>query len=142
MGVFALYEERLLERIGGLEKNPEERLGTNISRAVDSVIRHLQRMLNTRQGSVPIAEDYGISDMTNFPGEDLADTGNSISNIIRQFIAKYEPRLDMVHITFEPQEGSALSLRFKLEGRLVREDKRPIILETVVNSSGKVNVTD
>ena len=137
-----MYEERLLERIGDLEKNPEERTKTNVSRAINSVIRYLQRMLNTHQGSVPIAEDYGIPDMTNFQGENLADTGNSMSNIISRFIAKYEPRLDRVHITFEAQEGNALSLRFKLEGVLVREDKRPIILETVVDSSGKINVTE
>lgn len=137
-----MFEERLLERIGNLERNPHERTETDVSRAIASIINHLQRMLNTRQGNVPIAEDYGIPDLTNFPWEDISDTGHSMSSIIKDFIAKFEPRLDKVRITFEPQDADVLALRFKLEGVLVRGHKSPIILETVVDSSGKINITE
>ncbi len=135
-----MYEERLLERIGNLEAQPGRRQGTEASRAVGSIIHHLQRMLNTRQGSVPIAEDYGVPDMTNFPSQDLAGAGKDIAGAIRDFIRTYEPRLDKVRITFERRDENLLSLRFRLEGILVRENKMPVLIETVVDADGKVNV--
>lgn len=66
-----MYEERLLERIGNLERDPADIRKTNISRAIGSVIEHLQRLLNTRQGNVPTAEDYGIPDLSNFPEKEM-----------------------------------------------------------------------
>jgi type VI secretion system protein len=106
------------------------------------VIRHLQKMLNTRQGNVSIAEDYGMPDFTNCQGDSMADTIRSMRGIIKQFVEKYEPRLDNVQITLEPEENNVLRLRFKLEAVLVRENKVPVLLETVVDSSGKVAVTN
>ncbi len=135
-----MFEERLLERIGNLEAPVEDGDQTAASRALASVIRHLQKMLNTRQGNVSIAEDYGMPDFTNYPNESISDTCRRMTAVLRDFIEKYEPRLGNVHISFEPGENSALSLRFKLEGVLVREDKMPVMLESVFDSSGKVIV--
>jgi len=135
-----MYEERLLERIAGLEDPSGRKRGTEASRAVDSVIRHLQRMMNTRQGSVPIAEDYGVPDMTNFPAQDLAGAGKDIAGAIRDFIRTYEPRLGKVQVVFEQRDENRLSLRFRLEGILVREKKMPVLFETVVDADGRVSV--
>jgi type VI secretion system protein len=137
-----MFEERLLERIGNLEVPAKDKTGTVVTRAIASVIGHLQKMLNTREGNVSIAEDYGMPDFTDCQGESLADTCRRMRGVIKQFVEKYEPRLDNVHITFEPEDNNALCLRFKLEGVLVRENKVPVMLETVVDSSGKVVVTD
>lgn len=135
-----MFEERLLERIGNLEAPAADDDLPAASRAVASVIRHLQKMLNTRQGNVSIAEDYGIPDFTNDPNESISDTCRRMTAVLKEFIERYEPRLGKVHITFEPEEASALSLRFKLEGVLVREDKMPVMLESVFDSSGKAIV--
>jgi type VI secretion system protein len=137
-----MFEERLLERIANLETVADDKSETLVSRAIGSVMRHLQKMLNTRQGNVSIAEDYGLPDLTNYSGGNLTDICQRMTVVIKQFIEKYEPRLGKVQITFEPDEKQALSLRFKLEGVLVREGQRPIMLETAVDSSGKVIVTD
>lgn len=137
-----MFEERLLERIGNLEIPAKDKTGTVVTRAIGSVVRHLQKMLNTRQGNVSIAEDYGMPDFTSCQGDSMADTCHRMRGVIKQFIEKYEPRLDKVRITFEPDENNVLLLRFKLEGVLVRENKVPVLLETVVDSSGKVAVTN
>ncbi|RLB12309.1 MAG: type VI secretion system baseplate subunit TssE [Deltaproteobacteria bacterium] len=137
-----MYEERLLERIGNLERYEGTRRSTDLSRAISSLINHLQRMLNTRKGSVLIDEDYGIPDMTNFPGENFNEAGIGMSNIIKEFIQKYEPRLGNVKITFEPKGDDLLSLRFKLEGVLVRGNRMPVTFETWIDPNGKVNITE
>ncbi len=137
-----MFAERLLERIANLEVAGDKHRQTAGARALNSVVGHLQRMLNTRRGSVTIAPDYGMPDFTNFPGESMSDTCRRMSEVLKRFIEKYEPRLGNVRISFEPEKNNALSLRFKLEAILMREDRIPVMLETVVDSSGKVVVTD
>lgn len=133
-----MFEERLLERIANLETEKDTSRATAAARALASVMGHLQKMLNTRRGSVSIAPDYGMPDFTNFPGESMSDTCRRMTVIIKDFVEKYEPRLANVRISFDPDENNALSLRFRLEGVLVREGGIPVMLETVVDSSGKV----
>ena len=136
-----MFDERLLERIQYLESNPGARIERDISRKVRSIMSHLQNLLNTHQGSVLIADDYGIPDITNSHGESITDMTRRIERTLQEVIAKYEPRLTNVRVTAFPQEDEVLSLRFKLEAVLVTDKKTPVILETVVSSEGKINVS-
>lgn len=139
-----MYEESLLERIRRLETSPEWRGARDISRGVRSVVNHLQRLLNTRQGGVLIADDYGMPDFTNVPGEDLTAVAQDIERIINQVIQKYEPRLDRVRVHFDPQPGEFLTLRFRLEADMISHTERgktvPVTFETIVTSDGKVRI--
>lgn len=101
-------------------------------------------MLNTRQGSVPIADDYGMPDLTNFPGEDLTAAADELQQVIEKVIRKYEPRLEKVAIVFEPRPGETTLLRFKLEGATgdERNGSIPVVLETVVTAEGAVRVEE
>ncbi len=135
-------EERLLERIRNLERDPERRVVQNVSREVESVIGYLQRLLNTRQGSSPIEEDFGIPDFTNVPGETISDTARDMERTIRQVIQKFEPRLANVRVSFVPQKDELMSLRFKIEASLGREKGVPVAFETVVSSEGRVKVSE
>jgi len=132
--------ERLLERIANLEDTSREAKLTPLEREINSIIQHLQRMMNTRQGSVLIALDYGIPDFTNFPGEALTTTGQKLEKILRETILKYEPRLHNVKIFFDNQPDDVLALRFKLDAILASDNKVPVIFETVLSSSGRVNI--
>src|SRR3546814_20498612 len=63
-----MNERRLLERIANLDANDG---GGQTSRAevlVTSILDHLHRILNTRQGSVPVDQDFGVPDFTNLAG--------------------------------------------------------------------------
>ena len=135
-------DERLLERIGILESNPDFRVERDVSREVQSIINHLQRILNTRQGCVLIADDYGIPDITNSPGENFTETTKRIEVIIHDVIMKYEPRLTGVIVEFFSEKDDVLTLRFKLKAILVQDKKTPVTFETVVSSEGRVNVRE
>ncbi|MDQ5986626.1 MAG: hypothetical protein CSYNP_02356 [Syntrophus sp. SKADARSKE-3] len=139
-----MIEESLLERIRHLEKSPTVRGTRDLSLGVRSVMNHLQKMLNTRQGSVPIADDYGMPDLTNFPGEDLTSAADELQQIIKKVIQKYEPRLEKVEVQFEPRPGETSLLRFKLEGAVGNERSgfMPVVLETVVTAEGMVRIED
>lgn len=141
---FIMHEDSLLERIRRLERGYSARGMRDLSRGIRSVIEHLQRMLNTRQGSVLIADDYGMPDFTNFSGNDLAATAEDMERIISRMIEKYEPRLQKVRVHFDPKQDDAYNLRFKLEADMIDPSNRdkaiPVVFETIVASDGKVRV--
>jgi len=137
-----MADTRLLERIQYLEINPDTRVERNISRKVRSIINHLQNLLNTHQGSVLIADDYGIPDITNTHGESITEMTKRLENTLRGVIMKYEPRLSDVRVNLISQEENVLSIKFKLEAVLVEDNSIPLVLETVISSEGKVNITN
>jgi len=132
-------EQTLLERID----NPEQggyRLTADPHRVIESVLTHLRKMLNVRQGSVSTLPDYGIPDLnslfTQYP-----DAIQALRRIIRDSLEKYEPRLQRVNVRYLPDEENPLLLRFEITARLVMDDQDPPIrFETVVGDNGKVRV--
>ena len=136
-----MYEQRLLERIKALEETTSYVSGSDISQAISSISAHLQRMLNTRKGSVMIDKDYGIPDFTNSPFDSLNEMGREIAEEIKEFIQKYEPRLGNVKVSFVENEENTLSLKFKLEGELVFKGRLPVTFETWMDQNGKIVVS-
>ncbi|WP_028321019.1 type VI secretion system baseplate subunit TssE [Desulfatiglans anilini] len=135
-----MREDRLLERIRTWKASPLARAREDPMRVVESVLGHLQRILNTRQGSVPIAEDYGLPDLTDI-NEDYPDSLTRFERAIRLTIQKYEPRLKVIRVRFVPDEEDLLSLRFQIVGKLAAEDlKDTVYFESVVESDGRVSV--
>ena len=134
-----MREERLLERIQTWEREPARRGKEDPRRIVDSVLRHLQRILNTKQGNVPIAEDYGVPDFSDFLNA-LPGSVREIEKTIRQAIQKYEPRLSAVRVSFIPQEDDNLSLRFQIVAKLATESRTQVFFETVIDSDGKIDI--
>ena len=137
-----MREHRLLERIRMNAKRPSRRSGQDPKQMIHSIQDHLQRILNTRQGNVVIADDYGIPDFTNFMSG-FEETQRSLERSIRQTIQKYEPRLQGVRVTFldEKERSDKLTLNFQIQARLVLPGhKEAVMFESMVDSGGKVRV--
>ena len=134
-----MREARLLERIRTWEKDPARREREDPRRVIDSVLLHLHRILNTKQGNVPIAEDYGVPDFTDLLYS-YPESVRDIERTIRSAIQKYEPRLKAVKVTFIPQDADLLSLRFQIAARLSSESKTQVLFETIVDSDGKIEI--
>jgi len=132
-------EQTLLERID----NPEQggyRLTADPHRTIESVLTHLRKMLNVRQGSVATLPDYGIPDLNSLFTE-YPDAVQALRRIIRASLEKYEPRLRRVTVRYLPDEENPLILRFEIKARLAVDDQdSPIRFETVVGDNGKVRV--
>jgi type VI secretion system protein len=134
-----MHEERLLERIRSAEREPLRRGGDNQRRCIDSVLSHLQRILNTRQGNVPIAADYGVPDFLDFL-QTYPDSVHEIERNIRNAIDKYEPRLTGASVTYVQDEDDTLTLRFQIIACLTMEGGRKVFFETVVDSDGRIHI--
>jgi type VI secretion system protein len=121
-----MRDERLLERIYMLEKDPDRREGHDPARQINSILKHLQRVLNTKQGSVPIADDYGIPDFTDLPGAFSTGSTHEVEHIIKNVI----------------EEEEVLSLRFEIDAKLASGKNDPVSFETVVNAGGMINIKE
>jgi type VI secretion system protein len=136
----SMREYRLLERIRHLTKNPSRRVTEDSQQMIRSVQEHLQRILNTRQGNVPIADDYGIPDFTDLMSG-YPESLRIIERIIRNTIQQYEPRLQAVRISFVDQIEDRLTLSFQISARLnLQESKDPVMFESVLDSGGYIQV--
>ncbi len=135
-----MREERLLERIQSWEKGPDRRAREDPTKVIDSVLRHLQRILNTRRGSVPIAEDYGVPDFTDLL-HSYPESIREVERSIRQIIQKYEPRLKAVRVSFIPQDEDIFSVGFQIVAKLATEDEKiPVFFESLMGADGRVKI--
>ncbi|NWD26414.1 type VI secretion system baseplate subunit TssE [Pseudomonas yamanorum] len=84
---------------------------------VESVARHLAKMLSTRMGSVQTLPDYGLPDL-NSMHLSLHDSVSQARFLIERFIQAYEPRLKDVRVKVLPQDRDPLALAFAIEGAM------------------------
>ena len=89
---------------------------------------------------MPIAEDYGVPDFTDFL-QAYPDSVREFEKAIRQTIQKYEPRLTGVRVRLGPRDDDLLSLRFEVDAQLATEqEKVPVFFESTVDADGKFSV--
>ena len=138
-----MQEKRLLERLRAIDQNPDWRGESDPKIAIASVLTHLDKMLNTRQGSTPIATDLGMPDFTSLARSLNADSLPEMEEIITSVITKYEPRLADVKVDFEPQADRPFMIGFKLRAKVRIENREiPVVFETVLNPDGHITVLE
>lgn len=137
-----MLRERLLERITNLEKEEkgERKKKSAAADETRSILQHLARLLNTRQGSVSILPDYGVPDLTNVPGDSIQEIRQNIEQILQKVVQKYEPRLAKVRMRMSQSERDAFALRFRIEAVLAEQENMPVTFETVVSTDGRVGI--
>lgn len=135
-----MREARLLERIRLKERDPLRRESEDPSRVIDSIQEHLLQILNTRQGNVLIAEEYGTPDFTEFL-TDYPQSLRGFERAIRQTIMQFEPRLRAVRVAFTPQEENRLVVKFQIFAKLASSDsKRSVLFESFLDSDGQITI--
>ncbi len=132
-----MREARLLERIRLREKNPHRRENEDTGRVIDSVLDHLTRILNTRRGNVPIADDYGIPDYTEF-AQNFPDSFRDLERAIEQTIIHYEPRLKEVRVRFVHQDNDEFSVGFEISAKLASNTS--VLFQSQLDTDGKIRI--
>lgn len=133
-------ERTLLERLRKPKVLGSRTLAEDTTEVVRSVLRHLQRMLNSRQSHALAQMDYGIPDPSevvhNFP-----DAIAIMQRAIRDSIEKYEPRLGSVDVLHVESEDDLFTLRFQITAQLkTTKDKPHVCFDTLMDSSGRIQV--
>ncbi len=137
-----MYELTLLERISELESSASEFQENSAAKEIKSIERYLGKLLNTNRGSVLIADDFGMPDMTAFSGGGISETMERIEQAILETVIKYEKRLSKVRISIESDEIDVLTIHFRLEGVLSRQDNIPVFLDSYVRPGGRISMKE
>lgn len=107
---------------------------------VDSILQHIQKLLNVRQGSVDMLFDYGLPDFNDLSNR-FPYAINEIKKEITACIKKYEPRLTQIRVNHVQDEDDPLFLRYDITAKLViNHNKTNIWFETVLDTAGKVSI--
>lgn len=134
------YDRTLLERLADPDPDARRTIREDTQRLIDSVMCHLQRLLNTRQGHVPIQPEYGMPDITDC-AEGAPEALDRIRRAIRTSIEMFEPRLRRVRITHLPM-GDDLNLHFGITGQLWTEREQVAVqFSTTVSPSGNATLS-
>ncbi len=136
-----MREDRLLERISRWEDADERRNLASADILLESIIKHLQRILNTRKGSVPIDPEFGVPDFTNLASNYTSNLNVDIERDIRTLLQRYEPRLKSPRLRVLEERPDVLSLSFELLGSvMIGNDEVPIRLSTRIGSQGRIRI--
>lgn len=138
------YERSLFGRIAHPED--EEKYSTHLDETmlVDSILEHIQKLLNVRQGSVETLFDYGLPDFNDLVRQ-YPFAINEIKREIKKCINKYEPRLDKIKVEHVYDEDDFINLRYDITARLcinahADKMKTNIWFETILDAAGKVSI--
>jgi len=136
-----MREDRLLERISRWEDADERRNLASADILLESIIKHLQRILNTRKGSVPIDPEFGVPDFTNLASNYTSNLNVDIERDIRTLLQRYEPRLKSPRLRVLEERPDVLSLSFELLGSvMIGNDEVPVRLSTRIGSQGRIRI--
>lgn len=137
-----MNERRLLDRLSYWEQGARRTNQPEQDILVASVTNYLIRILNTRQGTVLIDDNFGVPDFTNLGGGGLEQGSLAdISAEIARMITRYEPRLKDVRVLAEASNSSALSMTFGVVGNIVLDSvKVPLRLGAELGSNGRFRI--
>jgi type VI secretion system protein len=104
---------------------------------VQSIIANLQRLFNTRRGSLAHLPDYGLPDMTTVY-LDAPDSIDRLRRAVQEAAERYEPRLKRIHVETSDINLMRMRTTFILSGELGRGGR--IRLETTFLSQDLAQV--
>lgn len=136
------FLERIAER-GGARKPYETTTEEDVYALMESVRRHLARLLNARHEMSQALPDYGLPALIDLP-VDIEGYVHSVQEAIRTAIEKYEPRLRRVRVTREDtEERNIQRLVFRIEAVLKGAvDEYRVGYRTAVRGDGQFDVSD
>lgn len=103
---------------------------------ITSVIDNLNRLFNSRQGTIDHLPDYGLPNLSEIY-RDAPETIELFRGAIRETVEKYEPRMRRVRVTHQPSDPHAGRLVFLLTGELVGGER--VQFETTFADQVRVN---
>jgi type VI secretion system protein len=102
-----------------------------------SVTGNLDRLFNTRRGTLLHVEDFGLPDITNVSRAAPSEV-EAIRKAIRESVEKFEPRLRRVRVDHDTSDPASQSLVFLLSAELAQFGK--VQFQTTIRSDDLVDV--
>ena len=136
-------KERLLKRFSRWEEASHAAFEESDSNALMESIRDdLEKIYNTKRGTVLIDEDFGLPDFSYMlNGYSAPDVGLILQQLHLQ-TKKYEPRLDALQVKYVEQDKFPGKLQFQMSARLkINERELPFNVNAFLSDDGSVSLT-
>jgi type VI secretion system protein len=137
-------KERLLERLTSKEAPHLVAGRSTTSIFIESIVHHLNGLLNTRRGSVQTDENYGMPDLSNIAGSLAVGYSEMIQAEIVSQVVRYENRLMSPKIASVDETQEIITLKYELLGNIDinNETMKPsrLSLYLRVNSAGRIGI--
>ncbi len=127
------------ERLEVPDKDVERSIddSNQVVAVVGAIKRHLEWLLNSRQGSCQSAPELGLADFNDATGGST-DFTLKIARNIKETIQKYEPRVIVQDVEYNPNPDNPLELTFKVTGQVpLRHQNEDVLIELVLNGHNK-----
>lgn len=130
-----------MERIRQMDRNSHRQGNFESEVLQESILKHLTQILNTRQGSAIIGQEFGIPDFSaftaSFNNKDIVRMEKGLHTVI----TRYEKRLKNIQITFTPNPDQPLNIFFHMIGELVgSREKANVSFKTILSPQGRVTI--
>ena len=122
---------------GGFANGRPVRSVRESRRLLWSVVSNLNRLFNTRRGSVKHLPDYGLPDLTTVY-RDAPGSGDELRRAIQDSIETYEPRLRRVRVERNETDEFSMRLVFIVSGVLKNGER--VRFETTFESQRSTTV--
>ena len=132
--------KRLLERIREMARPRDDQKPPDADNLQQSILKHLNKMLNTRQGSTVIAPDYGVPDFSHLTTQPNAANLAIIEKTLHDVVTRYEPRLQNVAVQFAQDPDDPLKMSFQLTGEVADMEDTQITFQTVLTHQGRISI--
>lgn len=135
--------ERLTERVRRYARQGSL-LSTKLDSSIiiESIRNHLEEILSTRQGSVPIDREYGLSELPTLVEDYSFAYQEELRNHLQETILRYEPRLDSVQVSKILIDPGKQIITCNILAQLNKSfDSLNVYFTTILTSKGRVLVS-
>ena len=134
---------RLLKRIRNWEEaGIVSASDVDVNVMMESIRDDLEKLLNTRRGTVLIDHDYGLPDFTYLMNGYAAPDIDEIQRDLLYQLKQYEPRMESISLTHHQPANRSTSVMFGLNASIQHRNRPIDFIATVqFTDSGSVSVS-
>ncbi len=132
-------QQRLLKRFNHWESSDVSTIDT--AQMLESVRDDIEKLLNTRKGTVLIDADYGMNDFSFMFNSYAAPDVNQINIALIKQCRKYETRLSGLQIKVNTETSQQLALSFQMHALInFNNEDIPVNFIIELNDDGSIRV--
>jgi len=132
-------QQRLFKRFNHWE-DPEVS-SIDIAQMIESVRDDVEKLLNTRQGTVLIDDGYGLDDFSFMFNSYMAPDINQINIALIKQCRQYEPRISNLQIKANMEDSKKSSLSFQMNAKIqFNNEDIPLNFVIELNDDGSIRV--
>ena len=136
-------KERLLKRFSRWEESSDVSFNeVDANTLIESIRDDLEKLYNTKRGTVLIDESFGIPDFSYMlSGYTTPDVGAILQQIHMQ-TKQYEPRLQGLQVSYVEQNKFPGKLQFQITAKLnIRDIDQPFNVFALLSDDGSVSLS-